>query len=213
MGYTAPSTAVEEALAQIWCEVLRLEQVGIHDNFFELGGDSILSIQIIARANAGGLASHATSGVPASDHRGSGLGGGNAGCASERAGAGDGSGGAHSDPALVLRAGACSRRTTSTRRVCLTLRERGLLGDCRTGGVGSGVSPRCLAASLRSHRRGLAAEQRRRGERGFFSVVDLRSGPGRSSSAAITAACIAASGEPESVGGSAASRVLLRSRR
>ncbi|HLY31528.1 MAG TPA: condensation domain-containing protein, partial [Ktedonobacterales bacterium] len=54
-GYTPPSTPVEEALAKIWAEVLRLQQVGIHDNFFELGGDSILSIQIIARANAAGL--------------------------------------------------------------------------------------------------------------------------------------------------------------
>jgi non-ribosomal peptide synthase protein (TIGR01720 family) len=35
--------------------VLRLERVGIHDNFFELGGDSILSIQVIARANQAGL--------------------------------------------------------------------------------------------------------------------------------------------------------------
>jgi len=35
--------------------VLELEQVGIYDNFFELGGDSILSIQIIARANQAGL--------------------------------------------------------------------------------------------------------------------------------------------------------------
>ncbi|HEX2235927.1 MAG TPA: condensation domain-containing protein, partial [Actinomycetota bacterium] len=42
-------------LAGIWCEVLGLERVGVHDNFFELGGDSILSIQIVARANAAGL--------------------------------------------------------------------------------------------------------------------------------------------------------------
>jgi non-ribosomal peptide synthase protein (TIGR01720 family) len=35
--------------------VLRLERVGIHDNFFELGGDSILSIQIVAKANQAGL--------------------------------------------------------------------------------------------------------------------------------------------------------------
>jgi non-ribosomal peptide synthase protein (TIGR01720 family) len=35
--------------------VLGVAQVGIHDNFFELGGDSILSIQIIARANRNGL--------------------------------------------------------------------------------------------------------------------------------------------------------------
>src|SRR4029077_14445662 len=42
-------------LAALWAEILRLERVGIHDNFFELGGDSILSIQIVARANEAGL--------------------------------------------------------------------------------------------------------------------------------------------------------------
>jgi aryl carrier-like protein len=35
--------------------VLRIEQIGIHDNYFELGGDSILSIQIVARAREEGL--------------------------------------------------------------------------------------------------------------------------------------------------------------
>ena len=50
-----PSTAVEETLVRIWSEVLGLTEVGIHDNFFELGGDSILSIQIVARANQAGL--------------------------------------------------------------------------------------------------------------------------------------------------------------
>ncbi|GAX38385.1 non-ribosomal peptide synthetase [Nodularia sp. NIES-3585] len=53
--FVAPSTAVEKVLAQIWAKILRLEQVGIHDNFFELGGDSILSMQIIAKANQAGL--------------------------------------------------------------------------------------------------------------------------------------------------------------
>jgi amino acid adenylation domain-containing protein/non-ribosomal peptide synthase protein (TIGR01720 family)/FkbM family methyltransferase len=50
-NYVAPRTPVEVVLAEIWRDVLGLERVGIHDNFFELGGDSILSIQIIARAN------------------------------------------------------------------------------------------------------------------------------------------------------------------
>jgi amino acid adenylation domain-containing protein/non-ribosomal peptide synthase protein (TIGR01720 family) len=54
-GFVAPRTPVEQQLADIWKQVLRVEQVGIHDNFFELGGDSILSIQIIARASQAGL--------------------------------------------------------------------------------------------------------------------------------------------------------------
>ena len=53
--YTPPQCLIEETLVRIWCDVLRLERIGIHDNFFELGGDSILSIQIIARANREGL--------------------------------------------------------------------------------------------------------------------------------------------------------------
>ena len=50
-----PSTALEEKLIAIWKEVLGIEQVGVTDNFFELGGDSILSIQIIARARQAGI--------------------------------------------------------------------------------------------------------------------------------------------------------------
>jgi amino acid adenylation domain-containing protein/non-ribosomal peptide synthase protein (TIGR01720 family) len=50
-----PRNSLESTLAEIWAGVLKLERVGIHDNFFELGGDSILSIQVIARANQAGL--------------------------------------------------------------------------------------------------------------------------------------------------------------
>jgi len=53
--YVAPRTPEEEQLAKIWAEVLGLKQVGIDDNFFELGGDSILSIQVISKANQVGL--------------------------------------------------------------------------------------------------------------------------------------------------------------
>ncbi|HEX8243505.1 MAG TPA: amino acid adenylation domain-containing protein [Longimicrobium sp.] len=49
--YVAPRTPAEETLARIWAEVLGVPRVGVHDNFFSLGGDSILSIQVIARAN------------------------------------------------------------------------------------------------------------------------------------------------------------------
>ncbi|MEE8586119.1 MAG: non-ribosomal peptide synthase/polyketide synthase, partial [Acidobacteriota bacterium] len=51
----APRTPAEAALAEIWSEVLGLGQLGVDDNFFELGGDSILSIQIVAKANQAGL--------------------------------------------------------------------------------------------------------------------------------------------------------------
>jgi amino acid adenylation domain-containing protein/non-ribosomal peptide synthase protein (TIGR01720 family) len=51
----APGSAVEETLAAIWASVLRLPRVGIHDNFFEIGGDSILSIQIVVKAQQAGL--------------------------------------------------------------------------------------------------------------------------------------------------------------
>jgi amino acid adenylation domain-containing protein len=44
-----PRTATEEVLAEIWSDVLGLEQVGIHDNFFALGGHSLSAMQVIAR--------------------------------------------------------------------------------------------------------------------------------------------------------------------
>lgn len=53
--FVYPITPVEKVLAEIWTQVLGVEKVGIHDNFFELGGDSILSIQIIYKANQAGL--------------------------------------------------------------------------------------------------------------------------------------------------------------
>ncbi|BAZ82714.1 non-ribosomal peptide synthetase [Sphaerospermopsis kisseleviana CS-549] len=53
--FAAPRTLIEEKLVAIWSEVLRIENVGIHDNYFELGGDSILSIQLVSKANQAGI--------------------------------------------------------------------------------------------------------------------------------------------------------------
>ncbi|EUA32995.1 phosphopantetheine attachment site family protein [Mycobacterium xenopi 4042] len=53
--YRAPADAIEQILASIFVEVLGVERVGGDDSFFELGGDSILSMQVVARARAAGL--------------------------------------------------------------------------------------------------------------------------------------------------------------
>nr|WP_295826072.1 non-ribosomal peptide synthetase [uncultured Azospirillum sp.] len=51
----APSTPVEELLTRLWREALNTERIGVTDNFFEIGGDSIIALQIVARARAAGL--------------------------------------------------------------------------------------------------------------------------------------------------------------
>jgi amino acid adenylation domain-containing protein/non-ribosomal peptide synthase protein (TIGR01720 family) len=53
--HVAPRTPVEATLARIWADVLGIDRVGITDNFFALGGDSILSVQVVARARRHGL--------------------------------------------------------------------------------------------------------------------------------------------------------------
>ncbi len=46
---TVPRTATELALAEIWKELLKVEEVGADQNFFELGGHSLLVLQVMAR--------------------------------------------------------------------------------------------------------------------------------------------------------------------
>lgn len=45
----APRDEAEEAIAQIWREILGVEFLGIHDDFFELGGHSLSGVQVVAR--------------------------------------------------------------------------------------------------------------------------------------------------------------------
>ncbi|MDB6090701.1 MAG: amino acid adenylation domain protein, partial [Gammaproteobacteria bacterium] len=47
--YVAPRTELERTLADIWAQVLRVDQVGVQDNFFELGGHSLLGMKLIAK--------------------------------------------------------------------------------------------------------------------------------------------------------------------
>ncbi|HET8888391.1 MAG TPA: amino acid adenylation domain-containing protein [Candidatus Angelobacter sp.] len=44
--YVVPETLLEKELANIWSELLGLEQVSIHDDFFEVGGHSLLAIRM-----------------------------------------------------------------------------------------------------------------------------------------------------------------------
>lgn len=47
--FVAPRTAVEELLADIWREILKVERVGVDDDFFDLGGHSLLAMQVLSR--------------------------------------------------------------------------------------------------------------------------------------------------------------------
>jgi hypothetical protein len=48
-GFVAPRTPLEEAVAEIWSEVLGASRVGIHDSFWDLGGHSLLATKVLAR--------------------------------------------------------------------------------------------------------------------------------------------------------------------
>jgi amino acid adenylation domain-containing protein len=54
-AYEPPQGDVEQAIAQIWAELLGLDRVGRHDDFFELGGHSLLAIRVVERLRRAGL--------------------------------------------------------------------------------------------------------------------------------------------------------------
>lgn len=53
--FVAPSSELECQLAEVWQEVLQQDRISVHANFFDIGGDSILSIQIVAKARQAGI--------------------------------------------------------------------------------------------------------------------------------------------------------------
>jgi natural product biosynthesis luciferase-like monooxygenase protein/FkbM family methyltransferase len=48
-SYVAPHNEMEEKLAELWRQVLKLDRVGVDDNFFELGGSSLLVVEMRGR--------------------------------------------------------------------------------------------------------------------------------------------------------------------
>jgi len=47
--YVSPRSPLEKKVAQIWAEVLSVEEVGIHDNFFDLGGHSVAATRVLSQ--------------------------------------------------------------------------------------------------------------------------------------------------------------------
>ncbi|QQR87451.1 MAG: amino acid adenylation domain-containing protein [Flavobacteriales bacterium] len=47
--HVAPRDHVERMLADVWNELLGVENIGVHDNFFDLGGHSLIGIQLLAK--------------------------------------------------------------------------------------------------------------------------------------------------------------------
>ena len=54
-GYEAPRGEIEEGLARLWAELLKVDRVGRHDNFFELGGHSLMAVRLVERMRQDGL--------------------------------------------------------------------------------------------------------------------------------------------------------------
>ena len=48
-GFVEPRSEIEELVAQVWREVLKVQKVGVYDNFFDLGGHSLLATRVVAR--------------------------------------------------------------------------------------------------------------------------------------------------------------------
>ncbi|MFI2668060.1 amino acid adenylation domain-containing protein [Streptomyces albidoflavus] len=53
--HVAPRTPEERRLAEVWCDILGLDTIGVHDNFFDLGGDSLRAVALAGVLREQGL--------------------------------------------------------------------------------------------------------------------------------------------------------------
>jgi non-ribosomal peptide synthase protein (TIGR01720 family) len=53
--YNPPQNDIQQTLIEIWQDALGIEPIGVDDNYFELGGDSVVSLQVVSRANLAGI--------------------------------------------------------------------------------------------------------------------------------------------------------------
>ena len=154
--YRGPASAVEEILADIYAQVLGLDRVGVDDSFFDLGGDSILSMQVVARARAAGLVCRPrdvfVEQTVAGLARVAGVADGAAGVVDEGIGpvVGD------PDHALAGKRGRPGREFNQT--MVVQAPGRGVRGRCGGGAAGvAGSACHVAAARRRRRRRGLVA--------------------------------------------------------
>ncbi|NMY87639.1 hypothetical protein HBR93_26425, partial [Pseudomonas sp. WS 5411] len=47
--YVAPCSPLQQQVAAIWQDVLKVEPIGLEDHFFELGGHSLLVVSVVSR--------------------------------------------------------------------------------------------------------------------------------------------------------------------
>ena len=181
----------------------RLERVGVHDNFFELGGDSILGIQIVARARDAGPPHHPAPDLPAPRPSPSSRAAAGA-TALRRRGAGrrDRSRAAHARPALVAGRRTRPIRTTTTRRSSSSCGTRSIPWPSSASSPRWSTTTTCSAsasptARIEASGSGVAPPGARRRRSPGWTSPPL---PGAALTAAIEEAAARGAGEPRSRG-------------
>ncbi len=51
-AYKEASTKLEKIFSTLWCQLLKMDKVGVEDNFFHLGGNSLLALRFVVKLKA-----------------------------------------------------------------------------------------------------------------------------------------------------------------